>query len=184
MLRSIGRILLVRDQGASPCVDSCIILETGAREGRKRRRRRRKRRKKWMDLVLLFFCCESRRSRVDLSPRGFEEMAVDISESFSTSHVDERLETLLLPFFCLFYRRTHEDAVSLREIPRCWKNVHDTLALEPFKPVYAISTITLGFPSRSSIAFHFLSYTIFLGATVFLFFLYRRILLAERGSYN
>lgn len=69
MLRSIGRILLVRDQGASPCVDSCIILETGAREGRKRRRRR-KRRKKWMDLVLLFFCCESRRSRVDLSPRG------------------------------------------------------------------------------------------------------------------
>lgn len=172
MLRSIGRILLVRDQGASPCVDSCIILETGAREGRKRRRR--KRRKKWMDLVLLFFCCESRRSRV--------EMAVDISESFSTSRVDERLETLLLPFFCLFYRRTHKDAVSLREIPRCWKNVHDTLALEPFKPVYAISTITLGLPSRSSIAF--LSYTIFLGATVFLFFLYRRILLAERGSYN
>lgn len=112
------------------------------------------------------------------------EMAVDISESFSTSRVDERLETLLLPFFCLFYRRTHEDAVSLREIPRCWKNVHDTLALEPFKPVYAISTITLGLPSRSSIAFHFLSYTIFLGATVFLFFLYRRILLAERGSYN
>lgn len=101
-----------------------------------------------MDLVLLFFCCESRRSRVDLSPRGFVEMAVDISESFSTSRVDERLETLLLPFFCLFYRRTHEDAVSLREIPRCWKNVHDTLALEAFKPVYAISTITLGLSSR------------------------------------
>lgn len=179
MLRSIGRILLVRDQGASPCVDSCIILETGAREGRKRRRRRRKRRKKWMDLVLLFFCCESRRSRVDLSPRGDGRRYF---RKFFNLACRRTLRDSPPPFFCLFYRRTHEDAVSLREIPRCWKNVHDTLALEPFKPVYAISTITLGLPSRSSIAF--LSYTIFLGATVFLFFLYRRILLAERGSYN
>lgn len=56
--------------------------------GRKRGRRGGgKRRKKWMDLVLLFFCCESRRIS---PPHSWKEMAVDISESFSTSRVDER----------------------------------------------------------------------------------------------
>lgn len=129
--------------------------------GRKRGRRGGgKRRKKWMDLVLLFFCCESRRIS---PPHSWKEMAVDISESFSTSRVDERSSS----YFIDEHMKTQPGPTSFFSIlflPALLEKCrHDTL--EPFTR----------FPN-DNVSLHD---RVLLFIYLFPFF-YRGILLAER----
>lgn len=157
MLRSIGRILLVRDQPASPCADSCIIREVGAEEKEEEEEEESEGKSGWTSC----YCFSVVRADGSLPLiRGEGDGRRYFRKFFNLAC----RRTLLL----LFYRRTHEDSTSPLSFRsyfflRCWKNVATT----PSSRLRDFQTIT--FPYM--IAFYFLF--------IYFLFFYRGILLAE-----
>lgn len=125
LLRSIGRILLVRDQPASPCADSCIIREVGAEEKEEEEEEESEGKSGWTSC----YCFSVVRADGSLPLiRGEGDGRRYFRKFFNLAC----RRTLLL----LFYRRTHEDSTSPLSFRSCClpalleKCRHDTL--EPF----------------------------------------------------
>lgn len=99
LLRSIGRILLVRDQPASPCADSCIIREVGAEEKEEEEEEESEGKSGWTSC----YCFSVVRADGSLPLiRGEGDGRRYFRKFFNLAC----RRTLLL----LFYRRTHEDS--------------------------------------------------------------------------